>query len=76
MIELRYKCYCSPEERVLAVREREPGEDIRRWMKQIAVPQLTADHRKRSPLCQSAAMEYMKIPMDEDAPIGSKHTRH
>lgn len=72
MIELRYKCTCFAEERPLMVRERAPAENVIDWMEAVVKPQLTEDHHRRSPLCQANAVEHLKIPVDDDMPIGNR----
>lgn len=72
MIELRYKCHCMPSEVDLMVRERTASEGVVEWMESVARPALTDDHQRRSPLCMSNAVEYLKIPFDNDVPIGNR----
>jgi hypothetical protein len=76
MIELRYKCGCMSEETTLMVRERRAHEDIIRWMDFVVRPALGIDHQKRSPLCRADKVEYLKVPVEDEKPIGSGKTRY
>ncbi len=60
-VELRYKCQCMKAESCVQVQERESGEDIGDFMERVRVA-LTDDHKKRSPFCRTATMEYAKVP--------------
>jgi hypothetical protein len=72
MIEIHYKCHCMPSEVSLLVRERTAEESVVEWMESVARPALGVDHATRSPLCMSSKMEYLKIPVDDDTPIGNR----
>lgn len=71
MIEIKYKCKCC-DERVVHVPPRLPGEDIADWMNLVVQAALYLDHRTRSPQCTETTMEYAKIPMTENQPLGSQ----
>ncbi|MES2034881.1 MAG: hypothetical protein V4466_11960 [Pseudomonadota bacterium] len=72
MLTVRYKCHCMAKEAELEVPQRPEGADILAWM-EVARACLGLDHAARSPTCPAAAVEYLKIPTDEDAPgIGMK----
>lgn len=72
MIEIRYKCRCMSSEVELMVRERTGSENVVEWMETVVRPALGEDHQKRSPLCVSNAVDYLKIPFDENVPIGNR----
>ena len=72
MTEVRYRCACMVEEAVLDVRDRLPSEDVVEWVEGPLMQVMTADHRRRSPTCQSTKTDYVKIHVPENAPsIGS-----
>lgn len=75
MITIHYKCSCMKEQADLLVRERLPGEDIRKWIEYMCL-MLTAEHQTKSPLCVAVELEYCKIPVDEKKPIGEKPITH
>jgi len=74
MKEIIYKCACMKEERTLHVRYRGATEDIVHWMQAVVQPAITNDHRQHAPLCTRTEMEYAKIELDRDRPIGIKPT--
>lgn len=75
MIELAYKCSCMQDEQQFFVRERNDDEDIVDYMETVVRPALGIHHTKVSPLCQSPTVEYLKLPISDDKPLGqtSKH---
>lgn len=72
MIEIRWKCACTPAEQVFWVRERQPEQDIKSWMEKILQPALGGAHQQASLTCRQTAVEYIKIPHTENSPIGTK----
>lgn len=70
MIEIHYKCHCLKQEATVWVKPRGDTEDIRLFMDRAARA-ISEDHRGRSPLCQSATMEYAKIPAS-DSGVGRR----
>lgn len=73
MIEIIYKCRCMKAEETVQVREREEGEEIVDWVRDIVGAAIDEAHRARSPFCMATHMEYAKIPAPENAPfIGGK----
>ena len=46
---------------------RSAGEDISEWMNKVRIA-ITEDHHKRNALCIQTKMEYVKIPVPENAP--------
>lgn len=73
-IKLTYKCKCMREEVTFECASRREGESVTDYMVfvQIAV---TADHRTRSPLCISPALDYLKMPIEDNKGIGEVSTR-
>jgi hypothetical protein len=69
VITIFYKCACMPAERSVDVPPRREDEDIIDWMETCVRLSIGLDHRKRSPLCRAAALEYAKIPAPENAPF-------
>lgn len=67
-IKLLYKCSCIASERVVEVRNKASDEDVVEWMEDLVTPAVSADHSKRSPHCRAFALEYLKIPVPENAP--------
>jgi hypothetical protein len=63
---IAYKCHCMPAQASFDVDARRPSEDVVAWMERVVRPALGKDHAKRSPICQSTAVEYLKIPVPED----------
>jgi hypothetical protein len=61
---IHYKCKCDPLGRDLSVPDRISSFDMLAYMECIA-HYIGYDHRKRSPNCKSAQMEYAKIPIHE-----------
>ena len=76
MIEFRYKCQCMHEEAIVMVKERTADQDVIEWIDFVVRPALGKDHDHRSPLCRAAKVEYLKIPFDDDKPIGSGKMQH
>jgi hypothetical protein len=76
VVEFLYKCSCMPRERAFYVRERLPNESIIDFMDKAVRPALSIDHRSRSPLCAATRLEYLKMPVDENKPIGAAKTAH
>lgn len=73
MIEVRYKCACMPAEASIQVPFRNENEDVVQWMQNCLTPAIYLDHRRRSPNCRAAVMEYAKLPVPENARfIGGK----
>lgn len=50
----------------LDVDARRPGQEINEWLDGVVIPAFTADHKKRSPLCQATKLDYLKLPVPED----------
>lgn len=71
---IQYKCTCMPTEVDLRVPERKTGEDIKSFMDNMSVA-ISKDHSTRSPLCTRTTMEYAKVPMDDNKPIGETPLR-
>lgn len=67
MIECKVKCKCTDGEIMLPMRERLDSEDIRDYMGYIQ-NKIGAWHSKR--MCSETKLEYLKIPLEEDKPIG------
>ncbi len=65
-VKIRYKCACLQDEVTLDIQARRPHQDIAEWMENIVTPALGVDHRKRSPICQATAVEYLKLAVPED----------
>lgn len=70
MIEVRYKCSCLQDERKVMVKERTSGQNVVEWVEEVALVAISCNHAELSPLCVSTRMEYIKIPADEQLPIG------
>lgn len=68
MIQIPYKCRCMTEEATVSVPARRADVDIVTWVQLTVVGAVTVDHRRRSPLCRSTTMEFIKIPAPENAP--------
>lgn len=64
-VYIPYKCSCMKEEAILVSREREVEEDILDFVDHVQKI-LGEDHTKRSPFCRATAVEYIKIPMDNE----------
>lgn len=71
VIEVKYKCACMSTEAEVMVRERAPGEDAPAWLQSAVVPEISRDHRRRSPLCVAAKVDHLLIPIQDDVPVGS-----
>ncbi len=71
-IEVRYKCLCMDKEVALRVPARcGPAHDVVAWITDIVGVRIGADHKKRSPTCQSDSMDRVKIPVPpEDGYVG------
>lgn len=66
-----YKCKCMKSEATLEVADRREDEQIEDWMQHVQMA-ISVDHRKRNALCTADKMEYAKIPVEKDLPIGQK----
>lgn len=69
-----YRCGCMTADVELYIIARDPRRDVGEWIGGPVIASITYDHRSRSPLCQAAALEYLKIPTDEDVPLGANPT--
>lgn len=73
MIEVRYKCLCMAEEAVVCLPYRSDDEDVVTWVRETVGWLISSDHARRSPSCMQTCVEYVKIPMPENAPyIGGR----
>lgn len=68
MILVSYKCTCMQDEGSFLVRDRTAVENAVEWVEGPMAKALGADHRRRSPTCTASKVEYVKIPMPENAP--------
>lgn len=73
-IVLFYKCHCMQDQVTLTVRQRVAYENVVDWIEEVVRPALTEDHGKRSPLCFAGTVEYLKIPVDDNQPVGNRAT--
>lgn len=73
-MDVYYKCQCMKEEAMVWVPDRTETQDVVDWVENVAGISIARDHAKRSPLCMSQVMEYMKIPHDggDNTPIGAR----
>lgn len=67
-MDVLYKCQCSATEFSVHVRARTENEDVADWMAELTRA-LTHDHRRRSPFCMSTKMDYVLVPLPENAPF-------
>lgn len=73
MMKVTYKCVCMTAEAEIEVTSRPADADVVLWVEAAVAGAIAVDHSARSPRCMATAMEYVKIPVDEDAPgIGVK----
>lgn len=68
-INVRYKCSCMQDEATISITARRKHQDIGDWMENFVKPELTKDHAKRSPLCRSTSIEYLKLSAPEDGRV-------
>jgi hypothetical protein len=62
-IAVEYSCdACGVRDAVVQVRARWPQEDVKSWMRAVALA-LSIDHRKKSPHCRAPTMTLVKIPL-------------
>jgi len=73
---IKYKCYCMQDEVDLVVQDRRADQDIIEWMEETVRPALTKDHQQRNAACMSQKMEYVKIPVFDELPVGNKPREH
>ncbi len=70
-IPVKYSCAVCHLHRVeVAVPVREPEQDVVQWIEGCAVPALAADHRRRSPDCDTTEFSEVLIPMDGRDHVG------
>lgn len=70
-MKVKYSCaHCGLDRVECNVRERTAGEDVVVWVRDILGHALKADHRRRSPLCQSNSAQDVMIPMTGTDYIG------
>lgn len=67
MILLKYKCRCMGAEREISVPARPENGDLILWLEHVVGGTILVYHRAEKPNCQAVEMEYVKIPVDEDA---------
>lgn len=70
-MDVIYKCSCMNKETTINVPNRREGVDILEWMEIVQIC-MGFDHRSLSPHCRAGKVEYAKIPIDENMPIGAK----
>lgn len=75
-IAITYKCKCMAAEETIMIDARQEGEEIIWWMDNTLGPAIAKDHRWRSPVCIATTMEYVKIPVEDDRPIGGPMKEH
>ena len=69
-IRVLYSCdKCGLTDRPVYVVEREPGESISQWMQTLGMA-LSRNHDSISPGCRTSTLAQVKIPVDENGPIG------
>lgn len=66
-MRLVLKCKCTDGEIGLSVRDRGDGEDIRHYMDYVQL-EVALWHQHRG--CGETKLEYLKIPVTADKPIG------
>lgn len=72
-MKIIYKCTCMDAERQIEVMDRPEDGDLILWMNLVVGGSISCDHTARCPRCPSETMEYVKIPVDENADgIGMK----
>ena len=73
MLEVHYKCQCMAAEACVRIPYRAEDRDVVEWMEDDVISAVSADHAARSPLCRATAVEYLKVPIPENAPhVGGK----
>jgi len=68
-VRIKYRCACMVAEAEFDVRERREDEDQGDWMDACILPAMIAAHGLQSPLCREDKVEYVKIPVPENAPF-------
>lgn len=64
MITIRYSCpACGLVDEKVDVRDREPGENVVTWTRDVMGWAINIQHRRRSPGCNAKTAEDVKIPM-------------
>lgn len=77
LISVNYKCSCMEEEATVIVVGRSPEVDVVRWMESNVAPVISADHKRRSPICMATKTQYVKIPVEKETGlVGKKTTEH
>lgn len=72
-MKIMYKCRCLLLEREVEVPERPRDGDLIVWVQYVVGGCVLMDHSTVSPYCKQQEMEYVKIPVDENAEgIGQK----
>ncbi len=69
MIDIKLKCKCTDGEVTLLVRERFENEEVLDYMEYIQYV-INVWHSSRG--CSETTLEYVKLPISEDKPIGVK----
>lgn len=75
-MQIWYKCACLEEEVPLDVPNRLPQTNVVTWVEGPVAGCISFDHHERSPRCLSSEMEYVRIPMDNDAGVGIAKVCH
>lgn len=69
-ISILYSCHqCGLNDVAVAVRLREPHEDVLRWMDLVGL-ELSRDHDMKSPGCRITSLSEVKIPVTGAEYIG------
>lgn len=74
-MRITWKCKCMAMEAELDVPDRRPYTQITDWMA-IVGQCISFDHKELSPECTETSVEYVKVPLEEGAPIGGKAEDH
>lgn len=76
MFKVHYKCACMESEATVNVRHREDGDGVEVWFEEVRQA-VSDDHRARSRWCCQSKMEYVKLPLPENADhLGGKPKLH
>lgn len=70
-VKVQYSCICTGgRRRQVSVRARKDGEDIVQWMHRAVTPDVSRDHRIRSPHCSERKLNELLLPMTSKDKVG------
>jgi hypothetical protein len=72
-VKLYYKCGCMENPAEIECLERGPRQETSAWMENQVARAISSHHAATHPRCVATVMEYVNIPVADNASIGCKN---